>query len=250
MADQAVTLDLRLSKLDEDRFGIRTVRVAHLALPHLETVLDFCRQQQVRFLIARVLSDDWSTVHAVEAAGFTLTDTLVVFSRDLTRSISPIEVADVSIRSSVESDAPGVQAVSAAAFKGYGGHYHTDPRLDPVKCDEIYADWAYRACVSRQVADEVFVAIRRGEIVGFLALRSNRPQEGEVVLNAIHPGHQRHGIYGALMSRGLNWCKERGHSQTVISTQLTNVPVQKVWVRLGFEPAYSYYTYHKWFDTA
>jgi hypothetical protein len=33
----------------------------------------------------------------------------------------------------------------------------------------------------------------------------------------------------------------------LISTQITNVAVQKVWTRLGFEPSRSYYTFHKWF---
>ena len=36
----------------------------------------------------------------------------------------------------------------------------------------------------------------------------------------------------------------------VLSTQVTNLAVQKVWSRLGFEPSRSYYTFHLWFDGA
>jgi len=45
----------------------------------------------------------------------------------------------------------------------------------------------------------------------------------------------------------LRWFEARGRSRMLISTQITNVAVQKVWIRLGFEPSKSYYTFHKWF---
>ncbi len=34
----------------------------------------------------------------------------------------------------------------------------------------------------------------------------------------------------------------------VISTQITNLPSQASWARVGFVPHASYYTFHKWFD--
>jgi hypothetical protein len=49
------------------------------------------------------------------------------------------------------------------------------------------------------------------------------------------------------MVNGLKLCKKQQVKRMVISTQVTNVAVQKVWCRVGFEPANSYYTLHKWF---
>jgi hypothetical protein len=43
------------------------------------------------------------------------------------------------------------------------------------------------------------------------------------------------------------WCASRGAARMMVSTQINNVAVQKVWARLGFEPNYAYYTFHKWF---
>lgn len=48
----------------------------------------------------------------------------------------------------------------------------------------------------------------------------------------------------------MQWCLDNSMKEMVVSTQITNLAVQKVWVRLGFEPYRFYYTFHKWFDEA
>ena len=50
------------------------------------------------------------------------------------------------------------------------------------------------------------------------------------------------------MLRALEWSAERGVRRMIISTQVSNIAPQTVWVRLGFEPTRSYYTFHQWFD--
>jgi hypothetical protein len=47
---------------------------------------------------------------------------------------------------------------------------------------------------------------------------------------------------------GMRWCLEKGASRMLIPTQVNNMPSQKVWCRLGFEPSHAQYTFHKWFD--
>ena len=69
--------------------------------------------------------------------------------------------------------------MATEAFRGYYGHCHADQRLDRAKCDEVYRDWALRSCLSRDVADQVLVAVLDGSIVGFGDLRLNTPEEGE-----------------------------------------------------------------------
>jgi len=45
----------------------------------------------------------------------------------------------------------------------------------------------------------------------------------------------------------MTWCLAKGAKKMIISTQLKNIPVQKVLVKFGFEISRGYYTYHKWF---
>ena len=60
------------------------------------------------------------------------------------------------------------------------------------------------------------------------------------------PEAQGRGAGRSLMVEELKSCKAEA-SEMVISTQVTNVAVQRVWCRVGFAPAHSYYTFHKWF---
>jgi GNAT superfamily N-acetyltransferase len=105
-----------------------------------------------------------------------------------------------------------------------------------------------RSCTASDVADEVLVAEKGGEVLGFATLRLNSPAQGEGVLFAVVSAAQGQGIYRSFMIGGMHWCAARGATSMVVSTQLTNIAVQKVWVRVGFEPDHATYTFHKWFE--
>ena len=141
-----------------------------------------------------------------------------------------------------------MRLIAAESFRGFFGHYHADPRLDRAKCDETYVSWAVRSCVLREIADEVLVAELERNIVGFISLRLNNPEEGEGILNFVVPRVQGRGIYRHLLVGGMEWCLSKGATCMIISTQIINVAVQKVWTRLGYELTHSYYTFHKWFE--
>ena len=237
-----------LSAIDEERFGIRTARVSQVALETLPTVLDFCRRQDVVLLIARCLCSELGAAQAMEREGFRLMDTLVYCTRNLTRSPIPSDTGRIPIRLFRPGEEEPVRAVAAESFRGYFGHYHADNRLERSKCDEAYVSWAMRSCASRQVADEVLVAEWEGSIVGFFTLRLNSAEEGEAVVGGVLPSVQGHGVYRSFIMQGMAWCASKGAKSMVVSTQITNVAVQKVWARLGFEPSHAYYTFHKWFD--
>jgi GNAT superfamily N-acetyltransferase len=98
------------------------------------------------------------------------------------------------------------------------------------------------------VANDVLLALRGDELVGFVTLRLNNPQEGQVPLYGVAPAVQGQGIGRVLISSAMRWLRERGAARIMISTQMTNLPSQKVWLRLGFEPCEVQLTFHKWFD--
>jgi GNAT superfamily N-acetyltransferase len=241
------TSNIQLSALDEERFGVRTAKVSSFTLNQLPAVMDFCRSNQVKFLIARCSADELQTAQAMEEQGFSLMDTLVYYSRNLAHVPIP-PLSDVLTVRPVRDEAGQVSAIAARAFRGYGGHYHADPHLELEKCDAVYESWAHRSCVSREVAHEVLVAEREGEIVGFATLRKHSAEAGEVPLYGVDPSIQGHGIGRGLIIGALRWCESQNIAKMFISTQITNLSSQKVWVRLGFEPTQAHYTFHKWFD--
>ena len=235
------------SQIDSERFGVRVARV-HVVPGNLSRVLAFCSAEQIDLLIARCATSELGNAQKMEAMGFLLMDTLVYYSFDLGKRAIPDDAPRAHVRKFVPGDEAQVERVAAEAFQGYYGHYHADPRLERGKCDEGYVSWAVRSCSSKQIATEVLVAERDNRIVGFATLRLNTPEEGEGVLFAVAPEAQGMGIYCSFMVDGMQWCKEQEVKRMVVSTQVTNVAAQKVWCRVGFEPARSYYTFHKWFS--
>lgn len=239
------------SPLDSERFGVRAAR-AQVLLENLPHVLEFCAAENIDLLIARCATHNLNAVQNIEAHGFLLMDALIYYSFDLSKKAIPEPASEFLVRPAQPEDKDQVRRIASAAFCGYQGHYHADPRLDRRKCDEAYASWAERSAVLKAAADEVLVAELntedRGSLAGFATLRMNSPEEGEGPLVAVAPEHQKRGVCRALMIHCLHWCRSQGAGRMVISTQITNIPMQKVWCRVGFEPRASYYTFHKWFD--
>jgi GNAT superfamily N-acetyltransferase len=241
-------MSVALSEIDRSRFGMTVARAGNVTNDNLAEILAFCGDNHVAMLIARCYTTNLDTVQAMEDEGFRLMDTLVYYSFDFGRSEIPADTG-VTVRPIKAGEDGAVKAVAARSFEGYYGHYHADPRLDKIKADEAYVDWAVRSCVLPEVADEVLVADLDGQIVGFATLRMNNPEEGEGVLFGVDPVAQGRGIYRSFMVGGMNWSKAQGAKRMVVSTQITNIAVQKVWARVGFTLSSAYYTFHKWFDS-
>jgi GNAT superfamily N-acetyltransferase len=236
----------RLSPLDTARWKAVTAKASEVTPENLPGALAFCQDQKVAFLIARCATIDLAAAQAMEREGFQLMDTLVYFSRDIASGV-PQDQGQVAVRELRSGESAAVREVASRSFSGYLGHYHADPRLDRRQCDDTYVDWAERSCLSRELADDVLVATIDASIVAFATMRLNSTEEGEGVLFGVAPEAQGRGIYRSLMIGGMQWCRGRGRARMVVSTQITNIAVQKVWSRLGFEPSKSYYTFHKWF---
>lgn len=239
-------MTVALSDLDEQRFGIRTAKtpVTEATLPQ---VLEFCRAERVELCIARCPADDLSAAQALERAGFQIMDTLVYYERDLATALPEPQAGPFTVRPVREGEQEAVRAVAAEAFRGYGGHYHADPRLDPLAADEVYASWAERSCTDRAVADEVLVAELDGALVGLTTVRLDGAGEAEGLLDGVAPAARGRGVFRALLLERLRWSRAHGARTATVSTQITNLAAQRAWTKLGYLPLRSLYTFHGWF---
>lgn len=242
-----VSTDIFISDIDKERFGIKTARVVGLTAESLSSVLEFCARERVTLLIARCSMADLQAAQAMEKSGFLLMDTLIYYCLNITRQPVPDDNGVVKLRPIRAEEEEEMISVARDAFNGYLGHYHTDPKLDKNKCDEAYIDWAHKAFAARS-SDNFLVGEMDGRIVGFGVMRINNPDEGEMFLGGIHSDFQGQGMYRSFLSKGMEWCLSKKTGKMIISTQLKNISVQKVLIKLGFEISRGYYTYHKWFD--
>jgi ribosomal protein S18 acetylase RimI-like enzyme len=239
---------LEPNALETARFGVVTARLTDPEVP-LATVNAAAAEWGVRMITARVKAADLARAQAMEADGYRLMDTLVYYTRGLEdlpgANMLP---RDAEIRHAVASDADAVADVARAAFRGYSGHYQADPRLDDMAADAAYVEWAKTSIARQTRAQPALVVLQKSRAVGFLTMRRNSAAEVEIILNAVHPVVQRSGLYSALIKRALGEGRAMGAERMIVSTQVTNAAVQRVWARRGFVFDRAFYTFHKWFD--
>ena len=242
-------MELRFIESERARFGYRMARLnldSACEPADAERIVKMCRSSSVEMLTLRVPTDKVAVVQVLETLGFRSMDCLVYYECS-TEDLPSFKPSMIEIREATAQDAAAVAEIARLCFSDYSSHYRADNRLDRVKVAEAYIDWAQRSCTDPEVASCVYVPIVDGTIAGFITLRQNSPTEGEGVLNAVHPGFAGAGIYGQLVTRSKQWCRDNGMKRMVISTQIDNIKVQRAWSNRGFHLYKSYYTLHRWF---
>ncbi len=239
---------LEPNELESKRFGIVAAHVVSHASA-TDAIDAEADELGIDMLTVRIDAHDLSAVHRFERAGFQLMDTLVYYGRSLKNVQAPKVAPGITLSAAGSEDVAGVHAVAESAFRDYMGHFHADPRLDNADADAAYVQWAE---VSAQTADRARpVVVARsdsGQVIGFLSLRDVGDAQAEIVLNAVHPDEQGRGIYTLLVEHSLAVASDGGSTRIVVSTQIQNYAVQRVWSRLGFVHTRSVYTLHKWYD--
>jgi len=233
----------RLSEVDTRRFGKRIFRAEVHAVSEVAALDALAHAEGVDMVITRAPVEAFATIHALEAAGHRLMDTLVYYSGS--SRLGDSAPSSHPIRPAVESDRDRLHALVSAAFSQSLGHYWVDPRLDPRLATLGYAEW----CLSSLGAPgrALLVATAGDELMGFIALTYGNPS-AEITLNAVAPPFQRRGVYDSLFKAAGRAAWSQGCPQLSISTQLSNLTPQRVWSRNGLLLERAVYTFHKWFD--
>ncbi|MFC5476149.1 GNAT family N-acetyltransferase [Paraherbaspirillum soli] len=241
-------MKIALSELDRIRFGITVAKAALDAKDDVDAIMKWCGDNKVKMLIARCACEDIQITQKLEAFNSYLMDTLVYFQNKRIVAAENLLDGRYSWRIATESDADMVEELAGEVFEGYSGHYHADSRLNKKDSDLVYSSWAKNSCYGGSFSDVVFLILYDEKIVGFLTVKKQDPTSCEIILNGVSPRHQNNGLYSFLVSLTKNWALNQKIKTVTISTQITNIAVQKVWCRQGFEPLKSYYTFHKWFN--
>lgn len=241
-------MDFSLSKIDQDRFGRVIAKVKLDSGDSVEDMLATARDARVDLLIVRLPTTELYLAQQLERSGGVLSDTLVYYQKKkIERYVVNLPVGYRSC--SVEDrDVEAVGKVAAQSFKGYFGHYHADSRLERESCDAVYSSWAQDSCRRGGVADEVLLIKFNESIAAFATVKKLGQSAFEGVLFGVAPAHQGKGLYMFLMQLSQNWGLDNGCGRFLVSTQITNVVVQKNWCRVGLEPLNSFYTFHLWMN--
>lgn len=238
-------MPIELNELETKRFGVVAARLRD-ANASVDAINAAAAAYGVQLLTSRIAVDQLRRVHAFEADGHRLMDTLVCYGRSLENLNEPLTALEgLSLRLSSPADAVEVGEVAALGFRGYFGHYHTDPRLSDVAADAAYVEWATSAIA--YATTPALIAVIDERIAGFMTLRLNSAQEVEAVLSAIHPAFEGRGVYGQLFSHVMIEGRRLGAERITASTQVNNHTVQRALARRGLVLQSGYYTFHKWY---
>lgn len=240
------SVPVEINALESARFG---VVAAHVCDPHAgqNAINAAAMPLHVQMLTLRIECGDHASIHAAEADDFRLMDTVVYYERALAEPLRELGASDVAIRQARPEDSAAVADIARASFSNYLGHFHADPRLDPASADAAYVDWARSSVSNQSDTDQAKVLIHDDRIAGFLTTRRNSRAEFEIVLNAVHPDCQGRGHYERLLHDAVVRGHDEGAERIIVSTQLDNFRVQRIWSKVGFRLARARHTFHKWY---
>lgn len=233
---------------DSRHFGVRMARFGPREPQDVPQALEWATTQGIGMVMARCGTTEVPVIHRLEASGFLLMDTFVRYAFDLTKKEIPEDTGKVPVRSFESEDIPAIGRVASRSFEGYRAHFHNDPRLPKDRCDALYKEWAVNSCRDERLADDVLVAVRDGDVVGFTTMKGLGEKAAEGVLFGVDPSAQGLGIGRSVVIHGMRWSKKRGFQRMEVDSLVNNYAVQRVWERLGFEVYDSGHTFHRWMD--
>ncbi|MCS7001406.1 MAG: GNAT family N-acetyltransferase [Dehalococcoidia bacterium] len=202
-------------------------------------------------LIVRQPLANLAAIQALETMGFRLMDVQTPLALRLSAPVAAaprddaIHVADVDPATDIEP----IVAFAARAFRD--SHFYANRRLDPARCDALYAAWVRNDCAGR-----AFLALKatvQDEIVGFFAgvedpigdqiLGARRAHIDLVVTKDSWRGR---GVGVALVEHGLAAFAARGVTFVTVSTQATNARAIRLYLGFGFRLTRPTATLHRW----
>lgn len=126
-------------------------------------------------------------------------------------------------------------------FADYQNHYRANPLFDAGDALDGYVEWAV-ATATRTGRYHVWNGAD-GAPAG-VAVVDWAASVPDIRLAGMRPSAQGGGLYRHLLSGVMSRAAEAGHSSVLISTQVQNIAVQRVWAALGWKPCDAFDTTH------
>ena len=151
-----------------------------------------------------------------------------------------------------EIDAPAVLAPDGIEITTWGERPELTAGLYEVACEayvdipgeeesgtESFEDWLRHDMQGAgDRADATFVALHRGEVVGYskFSFNSAQPDVAHHDLTGVKRAWRGRGIARALKAAQIAWAKERGYRRLVTGNEERNEPIRRLNERFGYRP--------------
>jgi len=127
-----------------------------------------------------------------------------------------------------------VNDVVGDSFAGYGNHYLANPLFNRDAALAGYQEWARRSLDS----GDTLILFQAGAPIGLATCETSRDGRShlEILLAGLVGMAQGKGNYAVLLSACAELARARGVDRLIISTQVHNTRVQRVWAKVGLRP--------------
>ena len=189
------------------------------------------------FMFAKIPVASVSACKVLEALGFNLVDTNILFERSIE---APRELTGNSqIRFSLPEDREAVMEVARENF--IFSRFHLDPMVPDDAANEIKARWAGNFYAGNR-GDYMVVGVVDGVIAGFLQLLKTADGRLIIDLIAADQRYRGRGIGSDMIS--FAEAQIAGCKKYVVGTQIANVPSMRLYEKLGFRVSNAQYVFH------
>jgi len=167
---------------------------------------------------------------------YLVADTLVYYN---------VRLSDYPINPIVNKDIADLATLVSEIFQEYHNHYFSNPFLNRNDIIEGYIEWAKNYIRTIQEDKTVFLIKKQNNYIAFLTCSiSFEKSEGEGVLYGVLSSESGNKIYSDMIRYTQKYMKNLGIKKMIVSTQVHNYAVQKVWMREGFSMYSSCNTIH------
>lgn len=176
---------------------------------------------------------DWSLI---------VTDPTVYWGTDRLNPRDPLQENGILEEAST-GDSETLRNVIESSFRGYQSHWHHNPLTAGINMADAYIEWTESVVARQQEGAYVLRTESDHEPIGMVLL-DFCDSFIEVLLAGIASEFQGRGHYSAILAGVEEVARGRGVDKVVISTQASNINVQKAWSRWGWLPTKTIQTVH------
>jgi GNAT superfamily N-acetyltransferase len=234
------------SKADSDRFHLSVHRGVSETF-NLDGLNQYIAAHNPDMLILRYAAETIEKHYLLKTLNYDLlfTDALVYYDIHLNKLEPKPFRNNLQFVEVTENDLAKLRDIVPIIFKEYKNHYFSNPALNKENILEGYIEWASNYVNSVQPDRKSWLVYKEEVLIGFATCAMYATDNScEGVLYGVHPEYAGGGVYTDIIRFTQNYFKEAGYQKMIVSTQIQNYAVQKVWQKEGFLLAKAYYTYH------
>jgi GNAT superfamily N-acetyltransferase len=189
------------------------------------------------FIQTKIDTLELEAIALLEAWGFHLIDTNVVFERTVFSEEHKETSSRIRVAENIDSQTVGELGRNSFVYS----RFHLDPQIPVETANEIKSAWVLNFFQGKR-GNQLLVAEMDQEIVGFNQLICGKDNSVCIDLIAVGKSFARQGIASAL----INYIKTvyGDKKRIVVGTQVSNIPSIRLYQKLGFRMCCSKYVFH------